>query len=258
MRTKNMLDLSNCTFLIPVRLDFQERLENLDFVLKFINSNFKTNIYLYEESLRPSFHFFKDSVTKYKFFCSTNEYFHRTKIMNNMIQDSNTQIIVNYDSDIILDINSYIDSYNKIMNENIDMIFPYEKFWNVDNTQTKKIINNLLEINSIQINFCKKRRNNSVGGCIFFNRESYIKGGMENENFKAWGAEDDERYSRFLKLGFKVLRLKNYNLYHLNHPRGINSQMHTSYYKENLKELEKINRMNKAQLQEYVNTWKKI
>ena len=175
-----------------------------------------------------------------------------------MIQDSNTQIIVNYDSDIILDINSYIDSYNKIMNENIDMIFPYEKFWNVDNTQTKKIVNNLLEINSIQINFCKKRRNNSVGGCIFFNRESYIKGGMENENFKAWGAEDDERYSRFLKLGFKVLRLKNYNLYHLNHPRGINSQMHTSYYKENLKELEKINRMNKAQLQEYVNTWKKI
>ena len=69
-----MVDLSNCTFLIPVRLDFQERLENLDFVLKFINSNFKTNIYLYEESLRPSFHFFKDSVTKYKFFCSTNEY----------------------------------------------------------------------------------------------------------------------------------------------------------------------------------------
>ncbi len=252
-----MYELTNCTFLIPIRFDSEERIENINFVLRFLRSNFKTNIFLYEEAVRPYFSFFSNDVDKYKFFYSRNEYFHRTKIINKMIIDATTLIVVNYDSDVFLDVDAYIDAYNKLLNTNIDLLIPYKDFWNVDKMQTKKIINEELGIDNINLNICKKRRKNSVGGCIFFRRDSYIKGGMENENFRAWGAEDDERIVRFQKLGFQVERLiEEYNLYHLDHPRGINSKIHTSYYKNNVKELEKISNMNKEELEKYINTWK--
>lgn len=252
-----MFDLSKCTFLIPVRFDFKERIENFDFVLKFLKSNFLTHIFLYEESVRPYFHFFSNDVTKYKFLYSTNEYFHRTRVINSMIKDSSTSIVINYDSDVFLDVESYQMACDMILNDDVDLVIPYDEFWNIDKTQTKKIISNTISTKDLNLRLCKKRRENSVGGCIFFKRESYIKGGMENENFKAWGAEDDERYLRFQKLGFVTRRLTGCNLYHLDHPRGINSKMHTLYYRENIKELRKVSEMSCEDLRNYIYKWAK-
>ena len=42
--------------------------------------------------------------------------------------------------------------------------------------------------------------NSSVG-------KAYIEGGMENENFIAYAPEDVERYHRFVKLGYRVVRI---------------------------------------------------
>ena len=63
------------------------------------------------------------------------------------------------------------------------------------------------------------------GHVQFFDRDSYIKGGMENENFRGSSPEDKERFYRFKKLGYDVCRLDDY-VYHLEHSRGRNSWQH--------------------------------
>ena len=63
---------------------------------------------------------------------------------------------------------------------------------------------------------------NPVGGAFLANRESYIRSGLENENFYGWGIEDGERFARWKNMGFTIERIEG-PIFHLSHPRGINS-----------------------------------
>ena len=90
---------------------------------------------------------------------------------------------------------------------------------------------------------------------MFFNKKSFISAGMENENYISYGPEDWERPIRFQTLGFKIERLDG-NLYHINHWNGKNSSEDNPYYHHNNQEFEKIKKMNKQELQEYIKMWK--
>jgi len=70
---------------------------------------------------------------------------------------------------------------------------------------------------------------------------------MENENFKSWGFEDNERVVRFDKLGLKYCRLEGC-LYHLKHPKFNDSSKSNPYYQHNKEELEKISNMSKEEI----------
>lgn len=65
---------------------------------------------------------------------------------------------------------------------------------------------------------------NPVGGVFFAKRDSYVSTGKENESFYGWGVEDGERFFRWLKNGKRIERIKG-PLFHLTHPRGINSRI---------------------------------
>ena len=84
----------------------------------------------------------------------------------------------------------------------------------------------------------------------FFNRNSYIEGGMENENFIGWAPEDYERYHRFNLFGYKIGRV-NDKVYHLDHTRGINSSIQNPYIKGNLQLWEKLKTLSKEELKNY-------
>ena len=62
----------------------------------------------------------------------------------------------------------------------------------------------------------------SVGGAFLVNRVAYLRAGGENEAFYGWGPEDAERVKRLEILELPIARVKG-PLYHLDHPRGINS-----------------------------------
>ena len=89
------------------------------------------------------------------------------------------------------------------------------------------------------------------GFCQFFNTKSYIEGGMENENFRAYAPEDVERYHRFKKLGYNVERCGN-TVYHLEHSRTENSWFNNPHMDHNNKEWEKTQRFDRHQLKEYI------
>jgi hypothetical protein len=96
---------------------------------------------------------------------------------------------------------------------------------------------------------------NSVGGAIFYNKNKFIEYGMENENFISWGFEDIERGFRANMLGLKIARVAGI-LYHLNHPTSDNSSnvRHKAYI-DNNRELNRVQSMNKFELQQYIKTW---
>ena len=95
-----------------------------------------------------------------------------------------------------------------------------------------------------------KVHTSDYGWVQYFNRQVYIDGGMENENFIAYAPEDKERYYRFKKLGYRVERIDNW-VYHLEHTRGENSWFTNPHMQSNMDEWNKIQSMNREQLKEY-------
>jgi hypothetical protein len=94
----------------------------------------------------------------------------------------------------------------------------------------------------------------SVGGAIGYLKKSFINAGGENENFISYGAEDLERNYRFKTLGYEVERVKG-ALYHLDHAITLDSSNKHEDFEANKKEYEKVSKMNKAELADYVATW---
>ena len=87
------------------------------------------------------------------------------------------------------------------------------------------------------------------GFCQFFCTETYKKLGGENENFVAYGYEDDERYFRFNLLS-SVARLNEY-VFHLEHGRTKNSWFNNPYCEDNKKLWENLKVKGKESLLKY-------
>jgi predicted glycosyltransferase involved in capsule biosynthesis len=92
------------------------------------------------------------------------------------------------------------------------------------------------------------------GWIQFFNRQVYLEGGMENENFRGSSPEDKERFFRFTTLGYNVVRFDRF-IYHLEHSRGRNSwptsYTGNPYMQDNIALWESIQQMDKEQLRHY-------
>jgi hypothetical protein len=116
---------------------------------------------------------------------------------------------------------------------------------------TDQIVSEFLETGDFSILDSNSNIHTSdYGWAQFFNRQVYINGGMENENFVAYSPEDKERFYRFTTLGYNVGRINDY-VYHLEHVRGQNSWFDNPYMNSNNNEWEKIQNMNCEQLIEY-------
>lgn len=129
------IDLSKSTFIIPIRLETDDRVRNVITSLCFLLSNFKTNIIVKEvdsssvflEQVLPQIEeFCKDiSDLNHIFEQSNSPEFHRQRILNDMTLQSTTKIVVNYDCDVLLPVQSYVNAYNLILNGSSDVVYPY-------------------------------------------------------------------------------------------------------------------------------------
>jgi len=246
-----MISLKNVTFLLPMCIDNHDRRVNFNLCIDYLISKFDTNILVGEQSDDPQLDF--DDRFEYIWFDQNKrDYFHRTKIYNDLCKKCKTDIICLYDSDVFLPYLQYIEASNKIQRGS-DMVIPYDgSAYDVPRMYIDRIRSGNMQ--DIDIRTCRKRRANSIGGAIFFNKKSYINAGMENETFKSWGGEDDELLHRFTKLDYNITRTDGY-LLHLVHDRGEFSQKRHIHYDNNIKELKKVGSMTKIQLSNYIKTW---
>jgi len=257
-----MIDLKEATFIIPIRIESPDRLRNVITTVAFLQENFDTNIIIKEvdsESIfaRDAFPILQDICEvsldfKHIFVQSYDPLFHRQKVLNEMIMESNTEIVVNYDCDAILPTESYKIAYDSIMNGTYDVVYPYGMgHYQYQVNATDEIVSDFLEENDYSILKANSKIHDSEYGWVqFFRKSVYIEGGLENENFKAYAPEDKERYYRYTTLGYKVGRITDY-IYHLEHSRGENSWFTNPHMQSNMDEWDKIRRMNKKQLIEY-------
>ena len=257
----------NLTFLIPLKLESEDRVRNIITVLVYLLSKFDAKILVQEHDTENKF----DKLVmpylnkrfgpishrlNYFFDEQKSPYFHKTKILNDLLLRSDTEVVCNYDTDVLLPETSYTLAYESIMNGSCDAVYPYgcgvyQKAVaynaNVFKTFLESDLNisNLDEVSTIN--------NSTIGWCQFVRRENYINSYMMNENFHAWGPEDCEFYYRLNILGNKVGRVNDY-VYHLEHSRSIDSWFSNPKWQENTMLWNWIKQQNKEKLLEYLKT----
>lgn len=255
IHSDDRIDLSDVTFMIPVCFDHSDRLENMALNVCMLQRSFKTNIIVGEN--------FSDRFRKYENYgCIYKKFnysaFHRTRMLNEMAKMSSTPIVANWDADVFISPLQILQSVESIRN-GTDMIFPYDgRFARVPRMPYFKLLEKTLDVGMFGNKLFKGMMADdrlSVGGAIFFNKESFFHGGGENENFVSYGPEDVERDLRFRRLGYKVERTTG-PLYHLDHWRGPDSKSHNKFHKRNHEELDLIDSFKtELALYEYTQTW---
>ncbi|MDR0836533.1 MAG: glycosyltransferase family 25 protein, partial [Tannerella sp.] len=220
----NKISLADVTFLIPLRLDSVERLENAVAVMSFLHQHFDTRIMVLEAS--PYDNHILKSLVSGKVDCwhveDHDAVFHRTKYINMLAEKAATPFIAIWDADVIADVVQILDSVNRLRCNEADMAYPYDGRL----PDTSEVIRELY-MRQPSIETLHQHRlymnlmygNEAKGGAVFINVEKYRQAGMDDENIYNTGNEDAERYYRFQQWGFQIYRSKG-ELYHLSHPRG--------------------------------------
>jgi hypothetical protein len=236
-------DLSDVTFITALRIDCDDRAKNLETTISYLCKHFNTNIFVLEADSSPKCKNFLSQFENVSYFFEESSclFFHRTKFLNKLLKKVKTKIVVNYDIDILLPINAYLECRDKI-NSGYDLVYPYfygdsqykvEKH-NVDKQKFEKS----LDLNDLQIENLVKNES-ECGHAQFFNTRSYVEGYMENENFISYGPEDKERLWRFFSLGYKISWNTNH-VYHLEHERVPNSFINNPFYICNILQYNKL------------------
>lgn len=263
MHYRSLLDrarirLDDVTFLILVRIDSVERLENLYIILNYLRKYFITNISVLEADDVSKIDKTRLPVSiEYEFVEDKADRIFRAKYYNYLTRKSNTPIISIYDVDVVIPINQITLAVEKISEGVCDVASPYNgSFISIDKL-SKTVFSKLLDADFFEYNVGKyfAGTHRSYGGAIFLNRDKYINAGLENENINGWGPDDIERVKRLHILGYCIERIPG-NLYHLPHPRLQNSGYQTIEERcEMMEEYLKICSYSDAELQIYVNTW---
>ena len=213
-------DLKDCTFIIPIRIESEDRLRNVITVLLYLISNFDTNIIVKEvdkhsvfseRALPQILEFGEDaSCIRHIFEKSDDPLFLREKILNEMLVETTTKVVVNYDCDVLFEPDVYVEAYRRIMEDECDMVYPYgEGPWQFRVKATDEVVSEFLtqDFNFGILENASWLDNAGEGWVQFLNRDVYFEGGMENENFMGSAPDDFERRYRFTTLGYRVHRL---------------------------------------------------
>lgn len=248
-------DLSDVTFMIPLKIDSPDRINNLNIVTTYLRHNFNTKIIIAEQDGTPKVPdiLCKTLYDTYIHYKCAETHFHKTRLVNAMAKHAQTPIVAMYDSDILFTPNQYLTAVNKLRADEVDFIYPFNgKVINIKRNFIPKVLETL------SFNFVGSRVTNNkalaTGGSVFYNRNRFIGGGMMNENFISYGPEDGEQDARFRKLGYRTHRVS-LPLYHLDHIRTINSMEDHVHSRQNWAEIAKIRRLNAHELRQYISTW---
>ena len=260
------VDLKDTTFMIPLRIETQDRMRNAITVLTYLLRGFNTNVMVLENDSNPTF---KENVLpvleqsvpafnlknlNYMYEESEEYMFHRTRMLNDMTMKADTDIVVNYDTDILLPKNVYSQACQVIRDGTASFVYPY----GMGNYQfqvqaTDEQVTNFINSNFNFLAFTSKRQWDAKFGFVqFCDRKEYIRLGMEIEDFKAYGYEDDERFQRFSRLS-KVYRIEDM-VWHLEHERTSNSWFNNPHIESNKKLYEKLIKLKPKELLKYCQT----
>lgn len=220
-------NLNDLTFLVLVRLDSIERLENIIAITDSLCRYFNTNVYVLEID-RYNKNLLKPLLNRkifYQFIEDVDPVLYKTKYFNMMISTIETKFVAVWDADVVVDRDSVVQSMSYLKDDEFDIVYPYNGIC----LEVPTIIRTYyLKKRNIRFLYSHKNKMSFlhdrllVGGAVLMNKEKFVKAGMENEKYYGWGNDDFDRYYRLKTLGYRIHRINTY-LFHLSHPRCFNS-----------------------------------
>ena len=234
----DMHDLKDTTFIIPIRIESEDRMRNVITICCFLLENFDTRVIIKEVDRKSVFReevlpqiseYLGDKINNLTHIFEESDpddpVFYRMRYLNEMLHLCDTEVVANYDCDVLMPTRTYLQAQDFLTKGGYDVIYPYGIGpWQKKIYATDQMVSNFLS-NDCEFSHLENKveiDNAESGHVQFFKRSSYIEGGMENENFRGSAPEDKERIHRFVKLGYNVGRIEDW-IYHLEHSRGNNS-----------------------------------
>lgn len=255
-----MVDLKETTIIIPIKIEHEDRYRNAKTTLGFLNQHFETNVFIYEAS--------PDGISKLDFLdelknlnirtwlIKETDSFHRTKYLNEMLDEVLTPVVANYDIDVIFDPQNLRICQQMILEEGVDVVYPYENGQGQYQVLPNFNYENFRD-SGFSLNYLYPPREflhlwtAECGHCILFKTSTYRKWGGEHEGFIAYGPEDKERMYRFQSLGCNVQWRPGQRVYHFEHHRGSDSWSTNPYFHNNWVLFEQIKSLSIEDLGRY-------
>lgn len=237
-----MEDLTDLTFILPIKIESPDRLRNLQSVLGFLNHHFKTNLIVVENnsSNYPIIAEFKNLNTTYALI--QQPVFHRTRFINVALEQVKTPVVCVYDVDVLLPPENYKRAVDLITKEKRHIVYPYgfgnyqrqiNEFYDREHFAShydpSKIPGHYLRVHTAH-----------CGHCFFADTEAYRNAGAENEGFVSYAPEDQERYHRFITLDMDVDRIDHGLVYHFEHYRSADSSKLNPFYLDGERKFKEI------------------
>ncbi|MCU6769340.1 galactosyltransferase-related protein [Barnesiella propionica] len=246
--------LQDFTFLILIRIDSVQRLENILAVTDYLAKNFHTQIIVleadrYNNKILQSL---LNRNVRYEFIEDKDPILYKTKYFNQLAWNIDTPFFSIWDADMIASKNQIIDAAQQLRDGTADVAYPYSGFC----FETSEIIRNLYIVKK-DIRILSRNQNKMKqlydkehpGGAVMMNTLFFLNNGMENEKYYGWGHDDFDRYYRWKRLKANMYRNPGY-LYHLAHPRNLNSSFRNKDHTEiSFAELNKTHNSSKEELE---------
>lgn len=251
-----MDQLNDLTFIIPLKIDSEDRLFNIKTILTMLNFYTTSEVMITEVT--------EDGTSKLDFlsnfknlkithFINQDEVFHRTRYLNEMLFKVKTPYVANYDADVFFKHETYLGAM-KMLREGVDFVYPYQ--WGYRQRKVlrdEKLKKFLMTRDFTHIDIDSQYAMSEYGHAFFANTEKYREAFGENENFISWGPEDKERGHRFKTLGYNVKWMEGHIVYHIEHSRGKDSWTTNPYFKANNELWETMKKYNKIWFKRYYN-----
>jgi glycosyltransferase involved in cell wall biosynthesis len=223
---RNKKDLTDVTFVIPLRIESQQMIRNTDTVINYIGYHFNTSIYILEaDEVQRYFPCYSKGNIRYLFIEDRSEAFHRTKWINRLISMATTPYIAVWDADAIAPPGQVLESVQKLRAEEAVMSLPYDgRFYSCDKVSCdlfKKYLDIQVLLKRTPV-MSLIHGYHSVAGAYIVNKEIYLNTGGENENFFGWGPEDTERI-KWMEIMNLAIHYSPGVMFHLWHPLLKNS-----------------------------------
>lgn len=255
-----MKDLS---FIIPIRVDTDDRIDNCLTVLRFVQMHFpRSEVLLMEQDseIRTERILEAFPAVRRNFELNPGR-FSKSRAVNSGIALSVRALICMCDTDILLHPDAIRRAAAICRMHRGRVVIPHNRIFLDVSGAMKDEISRSLDMEK----YGRVRRFSDApvrtdvasrdcnGGIFLAGKELLQLTGGLNKKMISYGWEDTEFIRRLDKLGNYTFMLPEFNLVHLDHRRGSDSQIN-EMFDINRAEFEKINAMSRSQLQLYVET----
>ena len=252
------INISDVSVILPLRVDFAERLTNITANLDYLLQNTNAKVFVLEADATQKGAELNHYDISYRFIKDDAPVFHHTHYRNEMIKTCTTPYIAVWDIDVVTPLDQLQLAVDKLRSKEALVSWPYD---GICYNMPQEVGNKFIASGNIETLISHKKNSShlfggfSNGGIFLVDREKYIKIGMENERIYGWGPEDLERLKRITILGLPVFRVRG-DLYHLWHPRGL-SRMNVDPKREAMcyREYLKVCSYSREELLNYIKTW---